>query len=95
MNIDDLPQSFFTETQWRGVQDRWPEWCARAEAASWVIYQDRRFIGGFEPEKRSMIYRAALTAMELSKPRSFGLCDELFQQALEAAEAAHASPQAA
>lgn len=95
MTRDELPESFFTPNQYAQVCDRFDEFEKRCEAAAWVIYQDRRFVGGFEAAKRAMIYRAAMVAMEISKPRNKGLDEDLFDEALKAAEAAYATPEAA
>ena len=92
MRIDDLPVSEFTDDQWKIVKSRFDEFRARCEAAAWVVYNDRRYVGGFEAKKRSTIFKAAMKAMGLKKLRSWGGLDkELFLNAVAAAEGAYAS----
>ena len=90
MTLNELAESFFTPNQYAQVCERLPEFEKRCEAAAWIIYQDRRFVGGFELAKRAMIYRSAMVAMEICTPKNKGLDEALFDAAVLAAEAAYA-----
>lgn len=84
MRTEELYLSLLTERQHQEVFERIKEVSARCEAASWVVYGDRRYVGGFETEKRRLIYRAAMRSMGMKVKRS-GLCLDLLDKAEAAA----------
>lgn len=53
----------FTEAQLRFLNDRGDEFKARCEAASWVVYRDRRFCGCDDAFRTEIVRRSTLRAM--------------------------------